>query len=190
MIERLQPCSLGAALALTRRLRGMKQSYAAELLQVTQSTVSRLERGEIKPAGALRARILELVSARLDPDRDSGLRRLVEMAAEPAHLVCDLTHRLLAASPDREREWGRTASELYGMSLWPYASDAIQAAEAALPNLRWGTSTGAHAFAFTTGSNHSKDLRVVPARTLWERMLLADGSPVRLVTNLKPPRRS
>lgn len=36
--ERLQPCSLGAALASTRRLRGMKQSHIAELLQVTQST--------------------------------------------------------------------------------------------------------------------------------------------------------
>lgn len=187
MNEPLQPYSLGTALATTRRLRGMKQSHIADLLQVTQSTVSRLERGEINPTGALRVRILELVSARLDPSRDSGLRRLVEMAAEPAHLVCDLTHRLLAASPTREREWGCTASELCGVSLWPYASTAIRSAEAALPELRWGTNTGAHVFAFTTGPNRSQRLRIAPSRTLWERILLADGSPARLVTSLPRP---
>ena len=39
----------------------MKQAHAAELLGVTQSTVSRIERGELKPTGVLRNRLLDLV---------------------------------------------------------------------------------------------------------------------------------
>ena len=159
----------------------MKQAHAAELLGVTQSTVSRIERGELKPAGALRNRLLDLVSARIDPARDAALRRLIEGSATPVHLVCDLTHRLLAASRPREREWRRTATELRGQPLWRYASEAIRSAEARLPDLGWGERDGAHALTFVTGANGLDELRIVPGVLIWERILLSDGSPARLV---------
>ena len=39
----------GRALKRWRRLRGVKQSHAAELFGVTQATLSRWERGLVKP---------------------------------------------------------------------------------------------------------------------------------------------
>ena len=162
----------------------MKQAHAAELLGVTQPTISRIERGELKPTGILRHRLLELVSARIHPARDAALRRLIEGSANPVHLVCDLTHRLLAASSPREREWRRDAAELRGQPLWRYASDAIRAAEARLPSLGWGERDGAHVLTFTTGANGVDELRIVPGLLVWERILLSDGSPARLVTRV------
>lgn len=182
-VRREDPCSLALTLRLVRRHRGMKQAHAAELLSVTQSTVSRIERSELTPAGALRDRLLDLVSARIDPARDAALRRLIEGSASPVHLVCDLTHRLLAASGPREREWLRAASELRGQPLWRYASEAIRSAEARLPDLRWGEREGAHALTFVTGANGLDELRILPGVQIWERILLSDGSPARLVTS-------
>jgi transcriptional regulator with XRE-family HTH domain len=182
-VRREDPCSLALSLRLVRRHRGIKQAHAAELLRVTQSTVSRIERGELKPAGALRNRLLDLVFARIHPTRDAALRRLVEGSACPVHLVCDLTHRLLAASAPREREWQRAASELRGQPLWRYATEAIRAAEARLPDLGWGERDGTHALTFVTGANGLDELRIVPGVQIWERILLSDGSPARLVTS-------
>jgi transcriptional regulator with XRE-family HTH domain len=176
------PCSLGTTLAIARRARGMKQAHAAEMLGVSQPTVSRMERGDLEPSGRLRERLLDLVSARLDPARDAALRRLVEGASGPVHLVCDLTHRLLAASAPREREWRRPSAELLGAPLWRYASAAIQAAEVRLPALGWGERGGAHALEFATGANRSDELRIAPGVLIWERIVLSDGSPARLVT--------
>jgi transcriptional regulator with XRE-family HTH domain len=177
------PCSLALTLRLVRRHRGIKQAHAAELLKVTQPTVSRIERGELIPAGALRRRLLDLVSARIHPARDAALRRLVEGSANPVHLVCDLTHRLLAASAPRECEWRRTAGELRGRPLWRYASEAIRTAEARLPDLGWGERDGAHALTFVTGANGLDELPIVPGLQVWERILLSDGAPARLVTS-------
>jgi transcriptional regulator with XRE-family HTH domain len=182
-LRREDPCSLALTLRLVRRLRGIKQAHAAELLGVTQPTVSRIERGELMPAGILRRRLLGLVSARIHPARDAALRRLVESSANPVHLVCDLTHRLLAASVPREREWQRTAGELRGRPLWRYASEAIRSAEARLPDIGWGEREGAHALTFVTGANGLDELRILPGVLIWERILLSDGSPARLVTS-------
>lgn len=182
-VRREDPCSLALTLRLVRRLRGIKQAHAAELLGVTQSTVSRIERGELNPAGALRSRLLDLVFARIHPARDAALRRLVESSAGPVHLVCDLTHRLLAASGPREREWRRAASELQGQQLWRYASEAIRSAEARLPDLGWGERDGTHALNFVTEANGSDELPIVQGVLIWERILLSDGSPARLVTS-------
>jgi transcriptional regulator with XRE-family HTH domain len=134
----------------------MKQAHVAELLGVTQSTVSRIECGELKPAGILRNRLLDLVSARIHPAHDAALRRLIEASASPVHL----THRLLAASSPREREWRRAAAELRDQSLWRYASEAIRSAEARLPDLGWGERDGAHALTFATGANGLDELRM------------------------------
>jgi transcriptional regulator with XRE-family HTH domain len=159
----------------------MKQAHAADLLGVTQPTVSRIERGELEPTGALRVRLLDFASARLDTRRDAALRRLVEAAAEPLHVVCDLTHRLLATSRAREEEWGCSAAELRGSSLWQHATDEIRAAEARLPSLGWGERDGAYALTFATEAKESAALRIAAGVLVWERILLADGSPARLV---------
>jgi len=161
----------------------MKQAHAAELLGVTQSTISRIERCDLKPTGMLRNRLLDLVSARIHPARDAALRRLIESSATPVHLVCDLTHRLLAASKPREHEWRRAASELRGQPLWRFASQAIRSAEMRLPDIGWGDRDGAHAIAFVTGANGLDELQIVPGVLIWERILLSDGSPARLVTS-------
>jgi transcriptional regulator with XRE-family HTH domain len=182
-VRREDPCSLALTLRLVRRHRGIKQAHAAELLGVTRSTVSRIERGELNPAGALRNRLLDLVFARIHPARDAALRRLVEGSACPVHLVCDLTHRLLAASAPRERERRRAASELRGQPLWRYATEAIRAAEARLPDIGWGERDGTHALTFVTGANGLDELRIVPGVQIRERILLSDGSPARLVTS-------
>lgn len=173
---------IGATLRHARRVRGMKQAHAAECLDVTQPIISRIERGEFEPSGRLRAKILDLVTARLDPARDTGLRRLVEHAQSPVHLICDITHRLLAASSAREREWQRSFSELRGCSLWPYASEAIQVAEARLSDLGWGEHDGSHTLTFVTTGNRSMELRIAPGTLTWDRVILADGAPARIVT--------
>lgn len=178
------PRSLGAALVSARLRRGMKQSHVAELLGVTQPTVSRIERGDLFPTGALREEAMRFLAARLDVRRDAGLRRLVEMAGAPVHIICDLTHRLLAASPTREREWQRSASDLKGVSLWPYASEVIREAETRLGQHGWGEPEGPCAMEVTTNAHSSNALRILPGRMIWERMILSDGSPVRLVTNV------
>lgn len=173
---------LGASLRVARRVRCMKQSHAAEHLGVTQPVISRIERGEFEPGPRLAVKILDFVTARLDPARDAGLRRLIDHAELPVHLICDISHRLLAASPAREREWRRSSANLRGRSLWPYASDAIRVAEAALPDLGWGEDGGAHTVTFVTDENRSTKLRIAPGALTWDRVILADGSPARIVT--------
>jgi hypothetical protein len=188
----LAPCSMSAGKTLVRSPcpSGWFAGCAASSRRTPPSCsrsrsrpVSRIERGELKPAGALRNRLLDLVVARLHPSRDAALRRLVEGSASPVHLVCDLTHRLLAASGPREREWQRTASELQGQSLWRNASEGIRSAEARLPDLGWGERDGSHALSFVTEANGSDELRIVQGVLVWERILLSDGSPARVVTS-------
>jgi hypothetical protein len=52
-----------------------------------------------------------------------------------------------------------------------------------LPDLGWGERDGAHALAFATGANGSDELRIAPGVLIWERILLSDGSPARLVSS-------
>lgn len=160
----------------------MKQSHAADHLGIGQPLVSRIERGEVAPGRRLRARMLDLVTARLDPARDAGLRRLIDHAGAPVHLICDVTHRLLAASPAREQEWQRGFDDLRGCSLWGHASAEILATEARLVDLGWGEIDGAHTLTFVTGPNRSKVLCIVVDTLTWDRVVLADGSAARIVT--------
>jgi transcriptional regulator with XRE-family HTH domain len=173
----------GRALRRWRRLRGVKQSHAAELFGVTQATLSRWERGYHRLPDAAARRLTDLLAAPLDSAGDAGLRRLVESSALPVHLICDLTHRLLAASPARFREWAADVSDLRGTSLWPFATDEIQQAESRLGDIGW-YDEGSTELRFWTSDNHDPMVRIVPGVLMWERLTLSDGTLARLVTTV------
>jgi len=174
---------LGRALRRLRLLNGMKQSHLAELLGVTQTTVSRWERGELALSGAQRAAVQLLLATPPDPAQDAALKRLVESSASKVHLICDRTHRLLAASPARQADWRGDMTDYLGKSLIVYASPEILAAEARLDEIGWWEGRLA-SFALETGPNTDPVIRILPGRMLWERVALADGSAGRLVTTL------
>ncbi|PDT86324.1 helix-turn-helix transcriptional regulator [Sinorhizobium sp. BJ1] len=168
----------GRALKRLRLLRGFKQSHVAELLDVTQATVSRWETGVLIPAEDQRA-TLERLFARPASTADAAVKRLVETSTARTHLICDHSHRLLAASPLRRSEWRR---DLLGTPMFRYASDAIQQAEGTLPDLGWYD--GRTTLVVETGPNGCDDVPIVASRVLWERIPLADGATGRLVTTL------
>src|SRR5262249_24077292 len=140
------------ALRRWRRLRGIKQSHAAELFGVTQATLSRWERGHLRIPDASARELSRLLGAPLDSAADAGLRRLVETSTLQVLLVCDLTHRLLAASPAHYATWRASPTELRGESLWRFASDEIRAAESRLGELGWYDEGIPH-LRFWTGAN-------------------------------------
>ncbi|MCG5482012.1 helix-turn-helix domain-containing protein [Sinorhizobium alkalisoli] len=162
-----------------RLLRGMKQSHVAELLNVTQATVSRWEAGLLRPSERQQI-ALERVFAELAPSADAALKRLVETSSVRLHLICDLSHRLLAASPLRRSEWRR---EMLGMQMFRYASEEIRSAESALESLGWYES-GTASLVVETGPNGRDDVPIAAGQVLWERIPLADGAMARLVTTL------
>jgi transcriptional regulator with XRE-family HTH domain len=172
----------GRALRRWRRLRGVKQSHAAELFDVTQATLSRWERGYHRIPEAARRKLLRLLAAPLDSAGDAGLRRLVESSTLPVHLICDLSHRLLAASPLRFAEWGADVAELRGASLWRFATDEIRAAESRLGDLGW-YDDGAARLSFWTGPNSDPIVPIDAGVLVWERLQLSDGTLARLVTS-------
>ncbi|WP_035485475.1 helix-turn-helix domain-containing protein [Geminicoccus roseus] len=176
---------LGRSLRTWRMLRRMKQSHAAELLCVSQTTVSRWENGVQAPDQGEQTLIRELLQARLDSAADRELARMVRHSTAAVHLVCDLTHRLLAISPARERACSVPAAELMGTSLWPYASDEIVAAEAELAGLGW-FEPAPPAVELHTGANRSKVIRIRDSRLRWVRFQLSDGSYARLTETLEP----
>lgn len=171
----------GRALRRLRLLRGMKQSHLAGLLGVTQSTVSRWERGDLEMSLAQRLAVQRLLEARPDPAQDAALKRLVEGSARKVHLVCDRTHRLLAVSTPRMADWRRPATELLGTCMLVYATPEILAAEASLDACGWYDDRQG-ALRIDTGTN--VELPIRPGSALWERIPLADGSMGRLVTAL------
>jgi hypothetical protein len=97
-------------------------------------------------------------------------------------LICDLSHRLLAASPARFAEWAADAAELRGVSLWGFATDEIRAAEGRLGELGW-YDDGASQVSFWTGANDSPIVAIEPGILVWERLQLSDGTLARLVTS-------
>ncbi|NYZ15051.1 helix-turn-helix transcriptional regulator [Azospirillum sp. RWY-5-1] len=178
---------LGPALRRMRRLRGMKQSHVAELAGVTQATVSRWEAGSHRPDPEQALRLTAFLQARLDGVAERALKRLVETSALPVHLICDVTHRLFAASAGREREWTRGADTFIGDTVWPYACDEIREAEARLPDIGW-YDPAAVPVASWHGANGHPVMRILPGLMVWERMVLADGTAVRLCTTVEPDR--
>ncbi len=166
-----------------RRLNGIKQGHVAELLGVSQGSVSRWESGAHEPEADHRERIFTLIAARANNDADAALRRLVSSSTLAVHLVCDATHRLLAASPSRLASWAVRADDYVGRSLWPFASPEIMAAEAALRDQGWFEQPYQR-LRFQTGSNDSDVIAVHPSLMQWETIPLADGRVGRLTTTI------
>ncbi|WDD91374.1 helix-turn-helix domain-containing protein [Burkholderia sp. FERM BP-3421] len=183
---RLHPVPIGAAFKRWRRLHRIKQAHAAALFGVAQSTISRWESGLHDMEPAERARVEHVLSARLDAPADHALARLVRESPRPVHLVCDLTHRLLACSPTRAAEFGAPLADLLGRSLWRYATPEIMGQEAALDTLGWRDSLAPPALEFATGVNGSAIVPIHAGRCRWTRMTLADGTSARLVETLRP----
>lgn len=173
------PPHFGARLRGLRHLRGLKQSVVAERAGVTQTTVSRWERGDLLPAAPLAAELLADLAGPAAALPDGPLRHLVERSPLPVHLVADTDHRLLAASAAREREWGRSAAGLIGQPLWRYASREIRAAEAGLAQRGWWHDAAPDPVRLWTGGRDA-GLTIVAGEMLGERFRLADGTPVRL----------
>lgn len=184
MPDIFKPVPLGVALRRWRLLHRVKQAHAAELFNVTQSTISRWETGVQNMEPAERARVEQLLSARLDSAADHALARLVGESPRPVHLICDLTHRLLACSPSRAAQFSVPISDLLGQSLWSYSTAEIARKESELGDLGWRETLAPPALEFSSGAN---DSRVVPIRQSlcrWTRITLADGTAARLVETL------
>ncbi|WP_454887444.1 helix-turn-helix domain-containing protein [Sphingomonas oryzagri] len=179
----LHELPIGRALRRFRRLNGIKQGHVAELLAVSQGSVSRLEGGVLEPGDALREKIVSLITACASNDADAALKRLVATSPQPVHLVCDATHRLLAASRARSVSWQADPADHIGRSLWRFASAEIVAAEQGLVDAGW-FERPCQALRFHTSANHDDEIPVRPSLMQWESIPLADGRVGRLTTTI------
>jgi len=173
----------GSVLRRLRVLRGMKQNHLAELMGVTQATISRWERGVLPLSQAQRQALLRLLARPLLSSQDAYLKRLVESSSLKVHLICDRTHALLAASASRQSEWRIHMTDLLGTPMITYASEEILAAEARLSDRGWHDGE-LSSLIVSTGQNAHVDVPIRPSSALWERLLLSNGTAARLVTTL------
>lgn len=185
-ITEAPPPNIARSLTRIRQLRGMKQGHLADLMGVSQATVSRWEAGRQRLPAKQGLILAQLFKASLDPRRDAYLKRLVETSTLPVHLVCDVTHRLLAASPRRQAEWGRDFDELKGVILLPYAPEEIIEADRQLLDVGWLEGEAPRVIVGTDGCDDGL-YKVPPSVLLWERIQLSDGSFARLTTSIEPP---
>jgi transcriptional regulator with XRE-family HTH domain len=179
-----RPALPGVALRRWRLLHRVKQAHAAALFKVTQSTISRWESG-VQAMDPLAHETLEqLLAARLDAAADQALARLVRESSRPVHLICDLTHRLLACSPSRAAQFASPVSELLGRSLWRFATPQIISTEFALAESGWREAFAPPALEFMTGDNDSSLVPIRQGLCRWTRIPLSDGTAARLVETL------
>ncbi|OUM25636.1 transcriptional regulator [Pseudomonas putida] len=175
---------IGPMLKHWRMLNRVKQLHAAQMFGVCQSTISRWESGVQDAEPEQRARIEALLKARLSSAVDHALARLVSGSSQPVHLVCDLTHRLLACSSSRAAEFSVPVSDLLGVSLWPFATEEITNQEQRLAGIGWCDNLAPPALEFTTGTNDSALIPIQHSLCRWTRFTLSDGSTARLVETL------
>jgi transcriptional regulator with XRE-family HTH domain len=182
MTHAVLPCRnhLGASLRRWRALNRVKQSALAEELRVSQTTISRWEAGTLIPGPREEDRLAQLLAARPTSAADRALLDLVRRAPGPVHLICDLTHRLFAASPTRISAWRVGVEDLAGTSLWRFASPGIAKGEAALDALGWYAPL-APAVSVDTEQAHFDELSIAAGRLRYTRMPLSDGRFARLV---------
>lgn len=189
MTHAVLPCRdhLGASLRRWRALNRVKQAALAGEMGVSQTTVSRWEAGTLPLGPREEDRVTQLLAARPGSAADHALLDLVRQSPRPVHLICDLTHRLFAASPARIAGWRVGIEELAGRSLWRFASPGIAAGEAALDTLGWYAPV-APAVTIDTEEADFDELSIAAGRLRYTRMPLSDGSFARLVED--GPRRA
>lgn len=176
---------IGRSLRTWRSLRRLKQDAVANMLGVSQTTVSRWEGGQAAPSLHEQQGLRALMTARLDSAADFALGRMVRGASTPMHLVCDFSHRLLALSPSRERACHVPGAQLMGSALWRYATPQIIEHEARLNDLGW-YEPGPDAIEFDTEASGDQAMPITRSRMRWVRMQLSDGSFVRLTETVLP----
>lgn len=160
----------------------VKQAALADLLGVDQASVSRWETGSQTPSADIQQNALNaLASSRTD---DAALRRLVERSSDCVHLVDEATHVCLAYSNKRAKDWRNSQQALLGVSLWQFATEEIQQAEAELAETDWWSSQMPSPRCFITSEKIFDEIVISAGRIRWERLYLADGTPVRLVTGV------
>ncbi len=179
-IPPLRAGRIGGSLRRWRVLNKVKQSALAADLGVSQTTISRWESGALLPEKRHIGRIVDLLTARPASAADSALLELVSTSAERVHLVCDVSHRLLAASPSRAEDWRDGVAGFLGKSLWRYASKGIVSAEQRLGEDGWDELI-ADDVEFATERIEHPELVIRAGRIRWTRIALSDGSFARLV---------
>lgn len=184
MAHRISDQALGSALRRWRLVHRVKQAYAAERLGVAQSTISRWESGLQAMSPVERCAIEQIVAARLDNAADRVLAGLVTDAPRAVHLICDHSHRLLACSRSRAREFGIDGSVLLGASLLRFATDELATADDHLEEVGWYDQAMPEPQVIDTGRNRSRLVPIRPGKCRWTRFILSDGAAVRLVETL------
>ena len=164
-------------------LNRIKQETLARDLGVSQSKVSRWESGLVQPEGADRLAVLRLLRARPRSAADQALLDLVSRSSAPVHLVCDLTHRLLAISQPRAREWHLPVAEFMNRPLWRFASEGIRQMEAELSDRGW-FEPFAPDICFTTERADFPEMSIPESGVRISRLPLSDGSFARLVREI------
>ncbi|WP_297586369.1 helix-turn-helix transcriptional regulator [Roseibium sp.] len=178
--------SLGPSLRRWRVLNRIKQEALARDLGVSQSRVSRWESGQMQPSGAHRLAITQLLRVRPETAADRALLDLVTQASSPVHLVCDLTHRLLAVSTARTEHWHVPVSELMDRPLWRFASDSIRTIEHQLGDHGWFEPLGPD-IVYETERAEFAELTIPKSRIRISRLPLSDGRFARLVRDEPSP---
>ncbi len=181
------PLGFAETLRRWRRDKDIKQDHLAQLCGVNQATISRWERGSHLPSPSQRSRLDALMCSdgRHAATRlDAVLKRLVNGSGQPVHLICDQTHRLYAASRPRAVEWRNNTDSLLNLPLWRFATQTIRIMEGRLDSLGWWEGQGCDAVMFETEGITHPELIIQPGWMMWERLILPDQPPVRLVTSI------
>ncbi len=174
--------SFGLRLRRQRRALGLKQSAFAHEMGVNQTTISRWESNENVPNVDTQQEAFGILTQ--SKTNDMALRRLVESSSDCVHLIEDVSHICLAYSEKRARDWLTSQNAMLGVSLWQFATDEIRQAESELTESDWWEVQTPRAKQFCTAEAYFDDIKINACAIQWERLYLADGTPVRLVKSI------